>query len=126
MIKYIFFGDAVSTNTYISAERTNRYRAAKIKKTETETIALEIKSQKAEPIKYKIDVHFKIYAKDKKRDPDSWSFFIKTFFDGMQEAGIIPNDSQNFIGAISQDSIYIDKLNPRIEVFIKKSIDKCI
>ncbi len=122
MIKYIFYGEPVSFNEYINAERTNRFRAAKIKKTETETIVLELQYQKAEPIKYKMDINFKIYAKDKRRDPDSYMFFIKGFLDGMQLAGIIPNDSQNFIGAISQDAIYIDKKNPRIEVHITQSL----
>lgn len=121
MITYTFFGEPVSFNEYINAERTNKFRAAKIKKTETETIALELKAQNAQPIKYKIDLHFKFFAKDKRRDPDSYMLFCKFFLDGMQVAAIIPNDNQLCIGSISQDAIYIDKLNPRVEVIITQS-----
>lgn len=121
MTTYTFFGEPVSFNEYINAERTNKFRAAKIKKTETETIALELKVQNAQPIKYKIDLHFKFFAKDKRRDPDSYMLFCKFFLDGMQVAGIIPNDNQLCIGSISQDAIYIDKLNPRVEVIITQS-----
>lgn len=121
MITYTFFGEPVSFNEYINAERTNKFRAAKIKKTETETIALELIGQNAKPIKGKIDLLFKIYAKDKRRDPDSYILFYKFFLDGMQAAGIIPNDNQLCIGSLSQDAICIDALNPRVEVIITQS-----
>ena len=135
MITYTFYGEPVSFNEYINAERTNKFRAAKIKKEETENIAHELMIQNAQPIKYKFDLHIKIYAKDKRRDPDSWVMFYKFLLDAMQLdeisidsknkiniTPIIPNDSQLFVGAISQDAIYIDKLNPRIEVFITESV----
>ena len=121
MIKLTFYGTPISFNEYVNTERTNRYIAAKVKKRETETIALEIKHQKIEPINYKIDVQFIFYSKDMRKDPDSFIYFYKVFFDGLQQAGIIQNDNQKTIGRITQEPIFIDKENPRVEVFITKN-----
>lgn len=121
--KYTFLGEFVTLNNYIDLERRNRFLAAKVKKQETETVALEIKDQDDSKIDYKIDVHFVVYWKNARKDPDAAMFGIKYTLDSLQKAGVIKNDGQKEIGDIRLTT-RVDKENPRVEVFIKKSIDK--
>ena len=62
-------------NTYINAERTNRFRAAKLKR-------------KIEPVKKVTYIEFIWKCKNKKKDPDGISgFATKVILDGLVQAG---------------------------------------
>lgn len=69
-------------------------------------------------LKTPIEIHYKVYAKDKKHDRmNIGSAFDKCFCDSLQKAGILHNDGWNDI--VNATFEYdIDKLNPRIEVRI--------
>lgn len=130
---FTFYGEPESLNDYITAERRNKFIGAKMKKGETQTMALYMYDAKIQPIDYKVDLLYVVYACDQRRDPDSYSFFEKCFLDSLQckEATvfkkfkikippILPNDSQKYIGSRFFAPIQICKTQPRIEVYIRK------
>lgn len=71
-------------------------------------------------LKTPIEIHYDIYAKDKRRDRmNIGSCFDKCFCDSLQKAGILSNDGWNEIVNVSFD-YFIDKMNPRVEVTIEE------
>jgi hypothetical protein len=89
-------GKLFSLNNYINAERMNRYFAASIKKKETQRVYFSCKTQKIKPMD-KIDEAFFYYYHDSKRgDYDGFEFYQKFIWDGLKEAGIILNDTQQY------------------------------
>jgi Holliday junction resolvase RusA-like endonuclease len=64
-------------------------------------------------------VYLKIdwYCKNKRKDTDNIAVGKKFILDGMVEAGVIKNDGWKEVLGF-RDSFYVDKDNPRIEVFI--------
>lgn len=116
----IFKGEWTDFNTYSTAERTHRQKAAEIKEHETLRAMLDCKDQKIEPIEesqYPLQLHFAWYVPYKKKDPDNIAAAKKFILDGMQKARVIKNDGWNQIDAFS-DSFHIDKEMPRVEVSI--------
>jgi len=93
--KLIIKGKLLSLNEYINAERSNKFMAAKLKREETEKVAWECKAQKIKPVK-KIDEAFFYYYHDRRGDYDNLESTQKFFWDGLKEAGIIENDTQEF------------------------------
>ena len=88
----LWLPELVDLNTYISAERSNRFKAAKIKKEMTELVAKECIRQKL-PKLQKIDqIAFFWIHRNKKKDFDNVEFSQKWIRDGMVKAGVIPND----------------------------------
>lgn len=103
-------------NTYIDAERTNKFKASHIKKLETERIAWECKLQKVKKITEAIpEVFIDWYVKDLKKDADNITFAKKFILDGLVLAGVLPNDNRKYINAFS-DMVYVDKKHQRVEV----------
>lgn len=114
-LQFIFNGEFTDLNTYIRAERSNRFMAAKIKKMETERAAWEvIQSDKAVG---KAVISFDWYTKDERKDPDNISFAKKFLLDGMVMAGLLENDTRKCINGFI-DCFFVDKDNPRVEVTV--------
>jgi hypothetical protein len=84
-----------SLNKYIDAERTNRFKAAKIKREETELVAWECRRQKVPKLKKLRTLTFIWKTKDRRQDKDNIAFSKKFCLDGMVMAGVIPNDTYN-------------------------------
>jgi len=85
-------------NEYINLERTNKFIAAKIKKSETLLCSIIAK----QAIKYKINTPFelKIEWYNYREDPDNIAFAKKFILDGLQKAKIIENDNQKTISSL--------------------------
>ena len=79
-------------NEYIRAERSNRYRAAKIKRETTAMVAMYFKAAKAKPVKKITKLTFVWTHKNKRKDFDNVEFGQKFIRDGMVLAGVIKND----------------------------------
>ncbi len=107
-------GDLVDLNTYINAERTNRYVAAGLKRSQTEIVAYYARHKKPVP-SYPVRVVYRWYMRDSRKDIDNVAFAKKFINDGLVEVGVLKGDSQRFVSAF-RDEFYIDKENPRIEV----------
>lgn len=116
MEKIILQGEYTDFNTYSTAERTNRHKAAEIKKDETERVWAECLYQKAQEVtQYPVRVHFNWYCRNMKIDPDNIAAAKKFILDGLQTAGVMENDGWKQIRGFTDD-FHIDKENPRVEV----------
>ena len=100
-------GKLPSLNEYIEAERTNRYKAAKMKKETEELIFWQIKKMK--PIKSKIRIRFIWFEETKRRDPDNVRFSIKFILDTLQKAGKLQNDNATWIDGFDGDDYVYGK-----------------
>ena len=112
-------GELVDLNTYINAERSNRYAGAKIKQEMTDYITLLAKQLKIKnrPIGTPVRLIYHWYCKDKRKDKDNIAFAKKFIQDGLVNAGVLKNDGWNDIEGFS-DEFFVDKQNPRVEVEI--------
>jgi len=121
MIRLSLPGEYTDLNTYSTAERAHRHKAAEIKRDETERVWAEVMSQKNREglriEKYPITIAFHWFAPDKRKDPDNIAFAKKFLLDGCQDAGLIENDGWKQIAGFS-DSFHIDKESPRVEMVI--------
>ena len=84
--------ELVDLNTYISAERSNRYRAARFKKEMTELVAYACLAQRVPKMSQITSFTLLWHHKNKRKDFDNVEFGVKWIKDGMVMAGCIPND----------------------------------
>ena len=84
-----------SANEYIEAERTNRHRAAKLKKQNTQ-FATYFSMNKGK-IDEKVDIVFEWFTTGRK-DHDNIAFAKKFILDGLQESGVLKNDNPSYVG----------------------------
>lgn len=80
-------------NTYIDAERTNRFKAANIKKRDQKMCEWLLPKKRFD----KVFIVFKWFVKNKRKDPDNIAFSKKFILDAMVSTGILKNDGQNQI-----------------------------
>lgn len=109
-------GELIDLNEYIRIERGNKFHASTVKREMTDLVAWTVKSlygnQQINTI-FSVEIHWHI--KNARKDPDNISFAKKFILDGMQQAGLIPNDNMKYVKGF-QDIFSIDPKNPRIEV----------
>lgn len=117
--------DNLSTRNQIdNAYKRNRFVGGDLKKKNDAKVYWSIKAAKVKPVENRIDVKVKFFWKDKRTDKDNiLSGAIKFILDGMQKAGIIPNDGWDNIGTIDFD-FEIDRENPRTIVKIMEVEDE--
>lgn len=113
----ILDGQFCDLNTYINAERRNRFIAAKIKKDATETILRLLSQNEIDPITEKSSFSFMWYVPNKRKDPDNVSFGAKYIFDALVRSGILPDDTMQWVHCIHHYFL-IDKERPRVEIII--------
>lgn len=108
-------------NDYISAERTNRYKGAKLKANGETIVSYAIKQCMRDiHIKAPVFMEYNWYEKDKRRDLDNISSFgRKVIQDALVHTGVLKNDGWKEIVGFS-DSFHVDSNNPRIEVLIRE------
>ncbi len=108
-------------NDYISAERTNRYKGAKLKANGESIVCCAIRQcMKNIHIKAPVFMEYSWYEKDKRRDLDNISSFgRKVIQDALVHAGVLQNDGWKEIVGFS-DSFHVDNKDPRIEVLIRE------
>lgn len=113
-MKFVLQGKLPTLNQYIAAERRNRFLAAKLKKEVTQSVAWQTK--RLPKIRKPANYTFVWYVKDKRSDSDNIAFACKFIFDGLQEAGVLENDS--FKNVLSITHLFeIDK-NERVEIVV--------
>lgn len=86
----------VSLNDYINAERSNRYKAAKIKKDMTWLASFLSGGLSIDPDGM-YDVTFYHITPDSKRDPDNLAFRSKFILDGVVKQGKLKGDGRRNI-----------------------------
>lgn len=108
-------GEFTDLNTYINAERRNRFIGAKIKKEETERVHWRCKELGLKPITvYPLNVDICWYTKNQRKDPDNIAFAVKFLLDGLVSAGVLREDGAKEIYSI-RHSFTVDEENPRVE-----------
>ncbi len=111
-----------SLNDYTSANRTNRYKGADIKKKCQQEAFIAIRQAKLKPVgKYPIGLRITWYEPNKRRDIDNITWSVKVILDSMVQAKIIIDDSQKYVTRI-ENEVLVDNKNPRIEVEIIEHI----
>lgn len=117
-------GTLPGLNEYISAERSNKYQAAQMKKQAEYVIIQTIRTQlRNVTIHVPIIINYLWVEKNARRDKDNIAFAKKFIQDGLVKAGIIGNDGWEWIDGFT-DEFSIDKKNPRVEVLIKESTQR--
>ena len=112
-------GGLTDLNDYINKERSHRMQAAKLKKSQTDMVALCAMNL---PIFDTIFLEIDYYLPNKRKDKDNIAFAKKFILDGLVEAGKIKGDGWKHIiehpvlGTSWIERFKIDKDNPRIEV----------
>lgn len=101
-------------NDIIDQARANKYKAAENKKIYTELVAWTAKAQRI-PKMERVNLTITWFEGSKKRDPDNIHAGIKFILDGLVQAGVIPNDTQRYVGDVLH-RIRTDRKKPRIEV----------
>ena len=107
-------------NEYIEAERSNKHKAAKMKRYWQSLcktiIELKIKKNLKEPI----FIYYHWVEKNRRRDKDNISSFgRKVFQDALVQSGKIKNDGWSNIEGFT-DVFSVDAKNPRVEIFIEQ------
>lgn len=118
MYRLILNTSFVDLNEYINAERMNRYKAASIKKEQTNKVhflAIEQKF-KLEPGSY--DVRFLWHKPNNRKDHDNISFSKKFILDGLVSAGVLPGDSPRYIRNF-KDEFFIDKTRDYVSCIVE-------
>ena len=118
MVKFTIRGKLPGLNDYITAERTNRYKGAAMKR-QSEAIVLHAARSLG---KYrpdgKVRMVYRWYEQTQRRDKDNISSFgRKVIQDALVKGGWLANDGWRNIEDF-EDRFYVDRKNPRIEVEI--------
>jgi len=98
-----------SLNDYINAERTNRFKAAKIKKQQTGMVTLLTRQAKIKLDQSKCyDVIFIWHKPNNRQDHDNIAFAKKFILDGFVAAKLISNDGPKQVWGLT-DKFILDK-----------------
>lgn len=105
-------------NEYINAERTNKYKAAEMKR-QAELAVMLAARQQLRDVKFTRPVYmaYTWTEPNRRRDKDNIAFAKKFIQDALVKAKMLKNDGWAEIGGFS-DKFCVDKNNPHITVEI--------
>lgn len=110
--KFTIYNKFPTCNEYIDACRTSVYKGAALKKKHTDLTAVFtrdwLEKKRISQFNNKINIEVTWIEKNRKRDPDNVYFGIKFVLDGLVKGGLLPNDTQEYIGKISHE-ILVEK-----------------
>lgn len=113
-------GRLPSLNDYIAAERSNKYRAAKMKLENEQLIRHYILAARVPHITRPVQLRYTYFEQSKRRDKDNIAGLAHKFIqDALVGARVLDGDGWEYIEGFS-DSFHVDKKNPRIEVEIRE------
>lgn len=114
-------GTLNNLNDYISAERTNRHKGAKMKADNGNMVALAIRQcMRGLKIEKPVFMEYTWIEPNKRRDLDNISSFgRKVIQDALVNTGVLKDDGWKYVVGFS-DRFEVDRKNPRIEVLIKE------
>ena len=102
-------------NEYINAERTNRYKAAEMKRTAENLLMWHIKMQGVVKMIKPVQIEYKWIMPDRKKDKDNIAFAKKFIQDALVKMKVLPNDGWNNIDGFT-DAFEIGE---KAEVIVK-------
>lgn len=120
--KFTIPGQLPGLNEYISAERGNRYAAAKMKRNAQELIGWSIRNDLGViSIDRPVQIKYRWFEKNRRRDKDNIAFARKFIQDALVECGVLPGDGWAWIEGFS-DEFAVDPRLPRVEVEIEEVV----
>lgn len=124
MPHFIIKGTFPTLNEYLSACGRNPKAGGRLKKQYMDIASWEIRSQlRNYHADKKVILHYCFYEPNMKRDKDNcFAFASKTIQDALQACKVIDNDGWKNIENFTHD-FYLDRVNPRIEVYIEEVED---
>lgn len=107
-------------NQWISAQNSNRYKGAQMKKDAQALCEWQIKQQlKGVRINRPVKIHYIWYERNTRRDLDNVSGFgHKIIQDALVKCGVLKDDGWKDIQGFT-DTFAVDKENPRIVVMLE-------
>lgn len=118
-MKLVIQGTLPSLNQYVLACRNHKYAGSKMKKDTEALITLYIKTQLKTQIKGSVNLTFRWYEPNKRRDKDNIASAKKFILDALVKNDILVNDNWQYVEGFT-DEFYVDAKNPRIEVEINE------
>lgn len=114
-------GTMNNLNDYISAERANRHKGAKMKASNGDIVAMAIwQCLRGVKIEKPVFMEYLWVEPNRRRDLDNISSFgRKVIQDALVDTGILKDDGWKYVVGFS-DKFDVDKRNPRIEVRIRE------
>jgi hypothetical protein len=116
-VKLIIPCELTDLNTYIQAERGNKFAAAEIKQTMTHICSLYTRS--LGPTDKRVKLICTWYCKNQKKDPDNIAFAKKFILDSLVKSRIIANDGWKQVAGF-EDYFEVDADKPRVEIELKE------
>lgn len=122
MATLIIYGKLAGLNDYTKACRSNRYVGAKMKSDMEKVITAHILEQIPD-IHYEntVELKFRWYESNKKRDLDNICFAKKFILDSLVSNGTIKADGWKGVIGFT-DEFFVDPEAPRIEVEINERV----
>jgi hypothetical protein len=121
-LEFFIPGEFTTLNEWIAAANRNRHAAAKIKRDETARVrfaAFDV----PEITRYPVHLHLTWYRRNRKSDPDNIAFAIKFVLDGLQDAGVMRQDTWASVATIAHH-FDIDRENPGVAISIVEADDE--
>lgn len=112
-------GRLPSLNEYISACKRAWFVGEGFKKKQVRLISLWIIYWKVPVFTKPVFMHFRWFEKDKRRDGDNIRSGEKFVMDTLRDRLRIKNDTRRWV-LDSKHEIFVDKVNPRVEVTIEE------
>lgn len=106
-------------NEYTDACRRSAHAGAAMKREQQDIVGWAIRAARLKPMAGKVDVHFRWYEPNMKRDKDNIVAAKKFILDALVEQGIIRNDNWTYVGDFS-DKCFLSRNNPRIEIELEE------
>lgn len=110
-------GELPTRNQERNADKGNKYGGSNMKKQAEKLCAAKALSL---PAMEAIQGEIIFYRSDRKTDPDNIISAIKYIFDGLESAGVIPNDGWRNVKPKLKLDWRLDKHNPRTVVRLKE------
>lgn len=109
-----------SLNEYVAAERANRFRAASMKRRETERVRVAAAAQGFPHFEGPVAVRFLWVEPNRRRDLDNVAFAKKFVLDGLVAAGVLDGDGQRHVAGFV-DLFEVDPARPRVVVEVREA-----
>lgn len=121
MPHFVIKGLFPTLNEYLAACAKNPKAGGRIKRQYMEIAAWEIRSQlRGYHTDNKVILHYYLYEQNMKRDKDNCFCMVsKCVSDALQVCKVINNDGWKNVENFTHD-FFIDRSNPRIEVYIEE------
>ena len=120
IIRIVIPGQLPGLNEYIAAERSSKYKAAKMKHEAERLISYYANlAAKGDKVAAPVMIHYTWIEPNKRRDKDNIAWAKKFLQDALVAVGILADDGWKHIEGFT-DSFAVDKHNPRIKIEIKE------